>query len=41
MERTFRHNMDDNKFDLSAFLLVKVTCSSILLGDHLPKATTN
>ena len=33
--------MDDTKFDVSALLLVKVTCSSILVSDHLPKATTN
>ena len=41
MERTFRHNMDDTKFDVSALLLVKVPCSSTLVRGHLPKVTTN
>ena len=41
MERTFTNSMNDNKFDVSALLLVKAPCSSTLVRGHLPKVTTN
>ena len=41
MERTFRNSTNDNKFDVSALLLVKVPFSSTLVRGHLPKTTTN